>query len=355
MERRTVLQSAISILLGPWLSSVARASSQSNPSLRDDYTSNISIIHPQKAQSSITDEGLEAYQSSLSRAVLDFIHDHYSGKPMPVWKRPPQDVDLEKRISNIAYWVLHFVRRHEDIHFVDPSWMMALIMEESFFYEYALSSSFAAGICQFTMQTADGFGMVSPDTSEIDNSRLSQPKKAGALDRMRQLRERRSALKNAHKKLFYSKAELLEECIGAHARGESIDGAESMLNALREKESLDESVQTARKEYREFLRSNYEGKNIFNQRDLNFFLQFDERVTYKKPIDAMVKMFARYLRARNGNVLVATAGYNAGLSRTYYPYAVYEPYGRIPNYDQTISYVSKIVVNHHEIVQRLTG
>jgi len=272
---------------------------------------------------------------------------------MPVWERPPQDVDLETRISNIAYWVLHFVRRYADIHFVDPSWMMALIMEESFFYEYALSSVFAAGICQFTMQTADGFGMVSPDTREIDDSRLSQPEKAAALDRMREFKERRNALKNAHKSLFYNKDELLKESLRRHARGESLAGSESMLNALQEKESLDQSVQTARNEYREFLRSNYEGKNIFNQSDLNFFLQFDERVTYKKPIDAMVKMFARYLRARNGNFLVATAGYNAGLSRTYYSYAVYEPYGRIPNYDQTISYVSKIVVNHHEIVQRL--
>lgn len=272
---------------------------------------------------------------------------------MPVWERPPQDVDLETRISNIAYWVLHFVRRHADIHFVDPSWMMALIMEESFFYEYALSSVFAAGICQFTMQTADGFGMVSPDTREIDDSRLSQPEKAAALDRMREFKKRRNALKNAHKSLFYNKDELLKESLRRHARGESLAGSESMLNALQEKEFLDQSVQTARNEYREFLRSNYEEKNIFNQSDLNFFLQFDERVTYKKPIDAMVKMFARYLRARNGNFLVATAGYNAGLSRTYYSYAVYEPYGRIPNYDQTISYVSKIVVNHHEIVQRL--
>jgi len=274
---------------------------------------------------------------------------------MPVWKRPPEDVDLEKRISNIVYWILHFVRKHAAIHYVDPSWMMALIMEESFFYEYALSSTFAAGICQFTLKTADGFGMVSPDTSRIDDSRLSQPDKAGALDRMREFKKRRNALKSAHRKLFFNKDELLKECLGAHARGESLAGAEGMLNALQEKASLDQSVQGARNEYMEFLRSNYEGKNIFNQSDLDFFLRFDERVTYKKPIDAMVKMFARYLRARNGNVLVATAGYNAGLSRTYYPRAVYEPYGRIPNYDQTVSYVSKIVVNHHQIVQRLTG
>lgn len=334
---------------------MAGASSQSSSSLRDDYSSNISIIRPQKTQTSISDEDLDAYSSRLSRAVLELIHDHYSGKPMPVWKRPPQDVDLEKRISNITYWVLHFVRKHAAIHFVDPSWMMALIMEESFFYEYALSSTFAAGICQFTMKTAGGFGMVSPDRSRIDDSRLSQPEKADALEKMREFKERRNALKNAHKKLFFNTDELLKECLGAHARGESLAGAESMLNALQKKESLDESVQGARNEYMEFLRSNYEGKSIFKQSDLDFFLRFDERVTYKKPIDAMVKMFARYLRARNGNVLVATAGYNAGLSRTYYPRAVYEPYGRIPNYDQTISYVSKIVVNHHQIVQRLTG
>jgi hypothetical protein len=147
----------------------------------------------------------------------------------------------------------------------------------------------------------------------------------------------------------------LEKSLQHHVNGSPLPEAERMLDAMREKESLEESIQNARREYKGFLQANYEGRSIFNQKDLAFFLRFDERVTYQKPIDAMVKMFAKYMRGRNGNVLVATAGYNAGLSRTYSSYAVYEPYGLIPNYDQTVSYVSKIVVNHHEIVQRLTG
>lgn len=355
MERRTVLESVVSVLFVPWWTSLAQASSQYVHSGREEYTSNISIIRPKVSRSFITNKSLDEYYSRLQKAVLDFIHDHYSDKTMPVWKKPPQDVDLERRISDIAYWVLHSVRKYADIYYVDPAWMMALIMEESFFYEYALSSTFAAGICQFTMNTADSFGMVSPDSTRVPESRLSQPEKAGALDRMRQLQQKRNALVAANKKLFHSKDELLKEILDRQARGESYPGAESMLNALQEKGALDESVQSARNEYMEFLRSNYEGKSIFEQNDLDFLVQFDERVTHEKPIDAMVKMFARYMRSRNGNVLVATAGYNAGLSRTYYPYAVYEPYGRIPNYEETVSYVSKIVVNHHEIVQRLTG
>jgi hypothetical protein len=274
---------------------------------------------------------------------------------MPVWGVHPEDVDLDIRISNISYWVLCSIRKYADIYFLDPSWIMAIIMEESFFYEYALSSIFAAGICQFTLNTANSFGMICPDTHQVENARLSRSESAGALDRMRDLQERKRRVMNTNKELFYNQDALLEKSLQHHVNGSPLPEAERMLDAMREKESLEESIQNARREYKGFLQANYEGRSIFNQKDLAFFLRFDERVTYQKPIDAMVKMFAKYMRGRNGNVLVATAGYNAGLSRTYSSYAVYEPYGLIPNYDQTVSYVSKIVVNHHEIVQRLTG
>ena len=65
-------------------------------------------------------------------------------------------------------------------------------------------------------------------------------------------------------------------------------------------------------------------------------------------------MMAENLRSRSGNILAATAGYNAGLGNTDYAKAgIYEPYGRIPNFAETVDYVSKILVNHHEIARRM--
>lgn len=351
MERRKVLQSAIAALILPWYGSRAWASDLSQP----EYDPEISIILPPKPDSLPTGASLDNYQYCLYRAVLDFIYDHYSGKPMPVWGKAPEEVDLETRINNVTYWVLRSVQKHSATYFVDPAWIMAQIMEESFFYEFAVSWSFASGICQFTLPTAESFGMVTPRTSGIAEEKLNQPEKAKALDRLNALRKRKNKVRSKNKKLFYNQSKLFKESLRHHLRGTTLTRAESWLDALQEMDSLKESIQSNRKEYRNFLRSNYKGKDIFDHKDLNFLLQFDERVIYKKPIEAMIKIMTRYMKGRNGNILAATAGYNSGLSRTYYPHAVYKPYGRIPNYDETVSYVSKIVVNHYEIVQRLRG
>ena len=65
------------------------------------------------------------------------------------------------------------------------------------------------------------------------------------------------------------------------------------------------------------------------------------------------KPLAENLRARGGNLLAATAAYNAGLSRTYTSRSGYEPYGQMPPFRETVAYLSRIVVNHHEIARRM--
>jgi len=354
MERRKVLQSAIPALLLPWFSAKTWASTDTTALSRHEPGSAISIIQPRKPSFFPQGKSLEKYQHRLYQATMRFIQDHYSGRSMPIWHKPPEKVDLDNRIANIAYWVIRSVKKHGATYPVDPAWLMAQIMEESFFYEFAVSWSFASGICQFTLPTATSFGIVCPTTSRVAEEKLQQPEKAKALDRLTALRKRKNKLENKNRKLFRNQEALFRKSLSEHARGTTLARAREWLDALHEMDSLEESIRKARKEYRSFLQDNYKGKSLFNPKDLDFLLQFDERVTYKKPIETMVKMMSRYMKGRNGNILAATAGYNAGLSRTYYPHAVYKPYGIIPNYDETVSYVSKIAVNHYEIVKRLT-
>jgi soluble lytic murein transglycosylase-like protein len=101
------------------------------------------------------------------------------------------------------------------------------------------------------------------------------------------------------------------------------------------------------------LQANYENRSIFNDQDVRFFYRFDQRVTYRKPIQGMIQIMAENLRARSGNILAATAAYNAGLSQTYTGRSGYQPFGRIPPFQETVAYLSRIVVNHHEIAKRI--
>jgi hypothetical protein len=123
--------------------------------------------------------------------------------------------------------------------------------------------------------------------------------------------------------------------------------------ALDRMDLLQARYNSSRDNCRLFLSENFQNRSIFSPQDVAFLEKFDQRVLYSHSINAMVKMMAENLRARGGNILAATAGYNAGLGNTDSKGGVYTAYGRIPNFAETVEYVSRILVNHHEITRRI--
>jgi len=98
------------------------------------------------------------FQYRLTRAILDVLQNNFSNQAMPVWGKYFHEVDLEKRVTNIIYWVLEAVQESRRIYPVDPVWILAQIMKESYYYEFAVSRSLAVGICQAAVkrpETAD--------------------------------------------------------------------------------------------------------------------------------------------------------------------------------------------------------
>jgi hypothetical protein len=230
---------------------------------------------------------------------------------------------------------------------------MAQMMEESFYYEFAVSWAFAVGICQFMSATAQSVGMICPENSKVPEAELKRPESASAQKRLEKLQKQRRELVNSDPALFRNARTKLKEVLKVLASGGGDLDPELDLSRLEQLEVLDERISEARSEYRTFLRANYEGRSIFNSQDVKFFYRFDQRVTYKKPIQGMIRIMAENLRARHGNLLAATAAYNAGLSRTYTSRAGYEAYGRMPPFQETVSYLSRIVVSHHEMAKRM--
>ncbi len=297
--------------------------------------------------------GDPAYPRQLTRAVLAVLEKHFSSTPMPVWNRRFGEVDMEKRIRNITYWLMLGVQQHERIYPVDPAFIMAMIMKESYFYEYAVSASLAVGICQFVQPTAQSYDMLCAGTRpEHAAPPYRLPHLATRIAEYYQLRHQRKQYRrnNRPPKRFQLKEAL--EIIRSGDTREHRQSAEAYLTYLNRLEEFNRQQQQTRDDFREYLRANVEERDIFNERDLQFILGFDERFTYKKPVIAMVKMIAEALRARNGNIIAAAIGYNAGLSTTRAA-GRYEPYGMIPAIEQSTTYLSHVLVNHHEICQGL--
>jgi len=129
--------------------------------------------------------------------------------------------------------------------------------------------------------------------------------------------------------------------------------AQKQIDYLSELKDINQNIKLAKHDYHNYIQANITelGKrDLFAESD--FFNQFDQRFTYQKPIFAMVKMLANALRVRNGNILAASAAYNAGLSRTWTKQPIYKRYGVIPAFEETSRYVSKVLANYEEISQR---
>lgn len=292
------------------------------------------------------------FDATLARAVLNFLFDTYPKGNLPIWKLPLSQIDMHSRITEIARHVVQAAVAHASIYPMDPCWIMGQIMAESFFHEFAVSSALAVGPCQFIAPTARTYGLICADEHKLSPGLARRAELEPEFERAARLRARTRALRKENSTLFNSPAKTLRTVLNALAAGKPVN-AKTYLGTLQDMEKLQSQYAQARDNARQYLQENFAGRSIFNPQDVAFLERFDQRVLYGYSVGAMVRMMAENLRSRNGNILAATAGYNAGPGNTTYPSGVYASYGRIPNFGETVDYVSKIVINHHEISRRL--
>ncbi len=289
----------------------------------------------------------------LTKATIDVLETHYSGMTLQFWAQPFEQIDFEKRITNIVYWVDKAIQHHQNLHTVDPVWVMSQIMAESLFCEFAISNSLAAGICQFMPKTAvKGYGMIiAGDAAAHHKAPYLKPELANSLKEYEQLiKQRNQYRKQTSKQATFNLNKALEWL------AEGKFGMQQAQKQIERNEKIAEynaKIKQAKNNYIEYIETNITelGKrDIFHHTD--FFVRFDERFTYRKPVFSMVHMLANALRVRGGSILAATAAYNAGLSRTWTNEALYTNYGKLPNYAETSQYLSRIVANYEEIAAR---
>lgn len=347
--RRTAIKTLVAAGIAPVLGVAAPSTANAGHTEKG-----VNIIMPRSSSLDLKGSSATAEQIRLTRAVLDYVEANYKGRNLPIWGKPHNRVDLEKRVSNICYWIIKSVRKHSGVHYVDPAWVAGQIMAESFFYEFAISRAFAVGICQFIGPTARSFGMTTAGGSPEHGK--PPHKKAEYAHEIDTYYSARAEWKKAIRKrraISGSELDMLRQALADGLDGKPHPKAKQFLEVDAMQREKEDQVQQARKRFRAYLKANFDGRSIFNDKDVAFFKGFEERVLYKTPIDAMVLMLARHLRARSGNILAAAAGYHAGLSTTRERFGVYKDYGRIPPFGSTVSYVSRLVVNHHEIRQRM--
>lgn len=320
--------------------------------VREDVRTPINIIIPKDYQPP-RDDYSGRYRAKLSRAALEYLEENYSERRLPVWEVTFDEVDLEKRVTNIVHWIMLAVQKYVDIYPLDPAWILAQIMKESYFYEFAISKALAVGICQFIQPTAKAHGILcAGDKPSHSRPPYKLPSYAGSLKKYyRFRRERRKYERSNEPRPHLSEREAIK-IIAEGKAGQYQKTARKYLKFWEKVAEYDRKVVQARDQYREYLEANVKGRDIFDDNDLRMILKFDERFTYKKPILAMVKMLSKGLRARNGNIVAATVGFNAGLSSTK-GFGAYEPYGRIPASEQATTYISHVLINHYEIVRRM--
>lgn len=351
-SRRTAVAALVACALAPlWPAGAAGAAPEPAPKPAP-VKSPINIIVPQGWTPLVDSLPDEEYRNRLTRATMDFIQTGYAGRKLPLWGRPLEQVDLEKRVHHLSRWIIEGVRRHMSIYPVDPAWVMGQMMAESFFNEFAVSYAFAVGVCQFIPPTAKDYGMTCAGDLPVH---ASPPYKlshfAGKYKAYLEARNRLRELRGANARLNDCEFRL-REALTALVAGKELPTAKAHLAYLDQAEKLNAELREARKRFREYLEANFAGRDIFDPGDAEFLRAFDSRTTYRDPVPAMVLMLARALRARSGNILAAAASYHAGLGNTEDD-GVYEAYGRIPSFESTVTYVSRLVINHYEIARRL--
>ncbi len=378
MNRRDSLKTMVAAAILPYLSTACATVSTGEPldpapSGERDEADNATALFPEAAlpfpapstairiiqspnpEALLAEIQAPGYPERLTQATYSFVAAAYGSGNLPLWKRPLSQIDLLFRIRLAAEAMVPAVLAQAQVYPVDPAWLMGQILAESFFFEFAISSSLAVGMCQFIRTTAKEYGMICADAPRrVDGLREIQWQ--GEAVRAETMRAEARQHRRAHPELFARPERALRELTALVLSGGDATGkAKTWTDLWKRQEQLQSEAATATRNFRAYLEANFEGRVLGNPEDDAFLADFDQRTLPRFAVPAMVRMMARHLRARGGNILAATAGYNAGLGTTDTDAAIYARYGRLPVIEETVTYVSRIVVHHHEIRTRLAG
>ncbi|MEJ2247402.1 MAG: hypothetical protein P8Y80_15205 [Acidobacteriota bacterium] len=296
-----------------------------------------------------------AYHRRLVRATLQYIEYFADGENIAQWNKPFARIDFEKRLDHmvpVLTQALATVAKHP----MDPAWLLAQIFKESRFYEFAVSSSLAFGPCQFVMSTANhyGLGCAGNRATTVPESGIrEQAELVELVDRyeeaQRLLREFRRSNSRFQR---IQVADVFERLLAGDPGVQAL--AEEYLEFEKQEESLRLNVREARTRYVESVLDGVRDRDIFNPLDLQFLEAFDQRFTYRS-LTAMVAYMGEELAKFNGNIVAATASYNAGRSAAMDRKHPFLRYGRIPGNEETSLYVSRIMNSFSEISLRMNS
>jgi len=293
------------------------------------------------------------YRRKLVQATLQYIEYFADGENIAQWNKPFARVDFEKRLDRMVT-VLTQALATKAKHPVDPAWLLAQIFNESRFYEFAISSSLAFGPCQFVMSTANhyGLGCAGNRAGTVPESGIQE--QSELVELVDRYEEAKRLLKNFRRSgSRFQKiqiANIFERLLDRDPGLQKL--AEEYLEFDKQEESLMVNVTEAKTRYVESVLDRVRDRDIFSPVDLRFLEAFDQRFTYRS-LTAMVAYMGEELAKFNGNVVAATASYNAGRSAAMDRKHPFLRYGRIPGYEETSLYVSRIMNSFSEISQRM--
>ena len=295
------------------------------------------------------------YRRKLVRATLQYIEYFADGENIAQWNKPFARIDFEKRLDRIVPLLIQAlvsVAKHP----VDPAWLLAQIFNESRFYEFAVSSSLAFGPCQFVMSTANhyGLGCAGNRAATVPESGiLEQAELVELVDRYEEAERLLKDYRRSSSRLQKIQvADVFERLMKGDPGLKTL--AEEYLEFIKQEESLKLDVTAAKTLYVESVLARVRERDILNPVDIRFLEAFDQRFTYRS-FTAMVAYMGEELAKFNGNVVAATASYNAGRSAAMDRKHPFLRYGRIPGYDQTSLYVSRIMNSFSDISQRMNA
>lgn len=294
-----------------------------------------------------------AYRRRLIRATLDYIEYFAEGENIAQWSRPFAEIDFEKRLDQMVA-VLTQALATVSKYPLNPVWLIAQIFKESRFYEFAISSALAFGPCQFVMSTANhyGLGCAGNRAATVPESGIrEQAELVELLDRYEEAKRllndyRRRTRRFQNLRVAY----VFERLVSGDPGLQRL--AEEYLEFEEREESLRRDVTEAKARYVESVLDRVRDRDILNPADTRFLETFDQRFTYRS-LTAMVAYMGEELAKFNGNIVAATASYNAGRSAAMDRKHPFLRYGRIPGNEETSLYVSRIMNSFSEISHRM--